>query len=315
MTAGNSVVRHDVYMTNTQRHHAASATTWFADATFQPAGDGFRQLFTINCFIEAKDGEVTQIPVAFAFMKRKRHEDYVAVLKAIDDLLLVRNVKFLVTDFEAAVWSAAAEVFPGIIHYGCSFHWIQCLLRMLIKLGFFTEYLLKGSEVHRSVKLMLSLCHLPPEKIPQVYQHVKSLAPRHLDKFFTYIEKNWLSGTPWEPSQWSVFDRAVRTNNDCEGLHNRWNRKLKGRKSYPWVLHVLALEARRIDISSILLNHGLLKRYQKASTKVKQDCMDQYCEEYKAGGMDTFQYLQKIASIKNPELSNYFSPEESYGAN
>ena len=60
------------------------------------------QLFTINCFIEAKDKEVTQIPVAFAFMKRRRREDYVAVLKAIDDLLLVRNVKFLVTDFEAA---------------------------------------------------------------------------------------------------------------------------------------------------------------------------------------------------------------------
>jgi len=72
VTAGNSVVRHDVYMTNTQRHHTASATIWFEDATFQPAGDGFRQLFTINCFIEAKDGEVTQIPVTFAFMKRKR---------------------------------------------------------------------------------------------------------------------------------------------------------------------------------------------------------------------------------------------------
>ena len=98
-----------------------------------------------------------QFPIDFAFMKRKRHEDYVAVLKAIDDLLLVRNVKFLVTGSEAAVWSAAAEVFPGIIHYGCSFHWIQCLLRLLIELGFYTEYLEKGSEVHTSVKLMLSL--------------------------------------------------------------------------------------------------------------------------------------------------------------
>jgi len=66
------------------------------------------------------------------------------VLKAIDDLLLVRNVKFLVTDFEAAVWSAAAEVFPGINHYGCSFHWIQCLLRMVIKLVFLRNIYKRG---------------------------------------------------------------------------------------------------------------------------------------------------------------------------
>ena len=180
-------------MTNTQRHHAASATIWFADGTLEPAGNGFRQLFIITCFIEAKDGEVTQIWVTFASMKRKQWEDYVAL--PIDGWLR-----------SWCVVSSSRSV-PVIIHYGCSFHSIQCLLRMLVKLGLFTQYLQKGSKVHTSVKLILSLYHLPPEKIqqnnqhnkkttnltiPTVYQHLKSLVPRHIDKFYTYIEKNRL---------------------------------------------------------------------------------------------------------------------------
>ena len=62
-------------------------------------------------------------------MRRRRKEDYVAVLNALRNEMRNCHVKSIMSDFEAAVWSAVAEVFPGVKHTGCCFHWKQAVLR------------------------------------------------------------------------------------------------------------------------------------------------------------------------------------------
>jgi hypothetical protein len=45
--------------------------------------------------------------------------------KAIKNLLLIISVEEIVSDFEKAVLKAVKKCFPGVHHFGCSFHWKQ----------------------------------------------------------------------------------------------------------------------------------------------------------------------------------------------
>ena len=95
----------------------SQAKNWYTDVTFKVVHKPFTQLFSVHVFV--KSGEsVKQIPLIFAIMSGKCKQDYTEVFKAIDALLPTRNVQTLTyltyLDFEAAMWQAAAEVFPTV---------------------------------------------------------------------------------------------------------------------------------------------------------------------------------------------------------
>jgi len=52
--------------------------TWYMDGTFKVVKAPFCQLFSVHGFV--KDGDNSkQLPLAFAFMSRRRSSDYIAV--------------------------------------------------------------------------------------------------------------------------------------------------------------------------------------------------------------------------------------------
>jgi len=58
-----------------------------------------------------KDGELMQTPLAFIVMSRRRRKDYKRAFRAIIAVLPRRpRVQAIVSDFEAAVWSAARDI-------------------------------------------------------------------------------------------------------------------------------------------------------------------------------------------------------------
>jgi len=58
-----------------------------------------------------KDGELMQTPLAFIVMSRRRRKDYKRAFCAIIAALPRRpRVQAVVSDFEAAVWSAARDI-------------------------------------------------------------------------------------------------------------------------------------------------------------------------------------------------------------
>ena len=73
-----------------------------------------------------------QVPLLFVIMSGKRTVDYAAIFQWIRE----NNnnhlaVKTITADFEAAVWKAAKETFPGILIHGCLFHWNQSVYRKI----------------------------------------------------------------------------------------------------------------------------------------------------------------------------------------
>jgi MULE transposase domain len=107
--------------------------------------DGFMQLFTINGFIVADNGEYMQVPFAFAFMRSRRTVDYVAVINSVKNLLLSVSVEEVISDFEPALKSTVKISFPTAHHFGCLFHTKQAMGRTANELGLTPAYRRKGT--------------------------------------------------------------------------------------------------------------------------------------------------------------------------
>jgi len=96
------------------------------------------------------------------------------------------------------------------------------------------------------------------------------------------MSSNWISGTTWSPSDWTVFKKAVRTNSDIEGWHHGLNRRASGRGQLPLYLLIQLLhkEAKLTALQIRLVSDRKLKRirrrkYRELQTKVF-DLWDEY---------------------------------------
>jgi len=114
--------RHLIFATGAQLEFLTSAKTWYFDASFKVIKQPFTQLFSIHAFAK-KDGELMPTPLTFVVMLCRCRKDYKRMFHALIAALPRRpRVQAVVSDFEAAVWSAAREVQPGVVQSGCAFH-------------------------------------------------------------------------------------------------------------------------------------------------------------------------------------------------
>lgn len=186
----------------------------------------------------------------------------------------------------------------------------MCFFYLQVKrLGLGDFYVKKGAcQVRYVIELLLSLPILPADKIAEVFGHIQSLAPADLTQLgslFDYIERTWLDGR-WTPKDWSVYYLAIRTNNDCEGLHNRWNRKGRGRKSFYWILSIMVKEANRIERTAKQLQYGCKIRERTAVAKRVEEGLFKHWDKYLDGTLNSFQLTEegrKLMKMKFPDFS------------
>ena len=109
-----------------------------------------------------------------------------------------------------------------------AFHWSQALWRRIQDEGLAPTYR-QRKNTSKHLRELMCLPFLPAEKIVQTFrdfQNFHFLLPTHpeaLHKVVQYTEDNWINSSIWDPSCWSVFGRAVRTNNDTEVWHHHLN--------------------------------------------------------------------------------------------
>jgi transposase-like protein len=76
-------------------------------------------------------GHSKQISLLYVLMTRRRAAGYIAVFNKLKQLLgsVSPSVKYVMSDFETAIWSAVSECFPAVKHVGCNFHWTQAVMK------------------------------------------------------------------------------------------------------------------------------------------------------------------------------------------
>ena len=123
-------------------------------------------------------------------MSRQRKKDYKAVFHAVLELAPSLALEEMVTDFEEAIWRAAAHALPDVAVRGCNFHFSQALLRQVGELGLKRAYCKQG-VVQDYIELLFALPYLAKEHIRPTFNRIAKGANDPLKPLISYVDKQW----------------------------------------------------------------------------------------------------------------------------
>ncbi|CAD5126279.1 DgyrCDS14435 [Dimorphilus gyrociliatus] len=215
-----------IFATNHQLNLLSKSNCWYIDGTFKIVKEPFYQLVTIHSFVK-KSGDMKQVPLVFIFLTSKHTKAYLQAFQHINNLINDFHPKRITMDFEKGLWKALSKVYPLTEFQGCVFHFTQAVYRKIQALGYVKKYKEKGNDWKDFRKLM-ALPFLPAHIIQPTFDSINAELcekNRFLD-LLQYFQTNWIKNKLWKPNNWSVFGLSIRTNNDCEGWHQRMNSKL-----------------------------------------------------------------------------------------
>ena len=266
--------RHLVFYNDQLLDLLKAAKEWYVDGTFKSVGAPFVQLWSIHVFISHGDS-VKQVPVLYSLMSGKSTEDYKVILEHISTSNAL-EIQSVVMDFENASWNAFRDIFPEANRKGCHFHWTQALWRKVQALGLVVAYN-TNAQVQKFIRRLMCLPFLPHEHIRPTFASILALdtAQNHMSpvlrQFLDYIQTQWIFSSVWPPAAWSMFDRSIRTNNDCEGWHRRLNSKIR-RHNLPMyqLVEVIHKEAQFVDIQAQFLADDKLTRHIRKKPRTDQ---------------------------------------------
>ena len=268
------------------------------DGTFKVVKPPFQQLFSVHAFVK-RDRAIKQVPLIFVLMSSRRTSAYRAVFAAVRRVLpSAPAVTTVVSDFELALWKSVQTAFPGVEHRGCAFHWAQAVWRQLSQLGLAAAYR-QQDAVHRFCRRIMSLPFLPPDDISATFTGLQSRATSDvLKQLLQYVDKQWINHPVWPPTTWSVYRRAIRTNNDCESWHARLNRKAETSNLAMYkLIELLHREAKIVRVSLSLLCDGKVQRTTSKSHRHIQTQLSAVWDEYDSGAKSADDLLRACAHV------------------
>jgi hypothetical protein len=96
--------------------------------------------------------------------------------------MLLSFQKIFMSDFELASINAVQAVFPGAIHFGCQFHFTQCLNRHLKTTGLTTKKVKENEHLKKWFRLFTTLSLVPKESFLESVELILLLRPEINDK-------------------------------------------------------------------------------------------------------------------------------------
>ena len=95
---------------------------------------------------------------------------------------------------------------------------------------------------------------------------------------------------------WNVHDTDVRTNNSCEGWHNRFNRAVSRHHPNIWhLLRTISEEQASTDVLRCQISAGQTVARVLPKYKTIKKNVDTIRSRYRAGTIDVLQYLDGIS--------------------
>ncbi|KAF4523996.1 hypothetical protein B566_EDAN013838 [Ephemera danica] len=197
----------------------ANAKRVYIDGTFKtvPKKPVFKQLLTIHF----KLGNHSFAAI-WILMDRKTYLAYRWVFTFIKDVLCPGfNPESIMTDYEAALRKALAEIFATSTLLGCYFHYSQAIWRRVQILGLVVS-VRNTTAVKKIVAMLMGLALLPSDQIEDGHSAVEQYARREgvyreVKALIKYCRSYWIEKVGAENV--SVFGLKHRTNNNIERFH------------------------------------------------------------------------------------------------
>ncbi|CAG2198539.1 unnamed protein product [Mytilus edulis] len=195
--------------------------------------------------------------------------------------------------------SCKVSRFPTPTSKGCAFHWGQAVMRKVASNGLKTAYS-ADKAVNVFIKKVLALPYLPAGHIIPAYRQltVPPTASPLLHQLMNYINRAWLQCSVWSVAQWSVYQLSIRTNNDVEGWHRRFNGKANGKKLHFYkIVPALIKEAKTVSRQVRLVDEQSLARWQRTKYQRSQGRLSTLWEQLTAGTITTSFFLRAVGHM------------------
>ncbi|XP_065939344.1 uncharacterized protein [Magallana gigas] len=149
--------------------------------------------------------------------------------------------------------------------------------------------------VHSFIKQLLALPFLPWNHVEDVFRVMEERAPANLQPLTQYVRDQWIQNPVFPIRSWSVYQFAIRTNNDVEGWHHKMNSKTRGISlSFYQLVPLLQREA---DIVKTRIAASDLERDVRRTSHLTQQKITAAADRYMAQEISSGAYLTICGSI------------------
>ena len=165
----------------------------------------------------------------------------------------------------------------------------------------------EDDAVYKYIRKLMALPFLPHSQIRPMFLRLQAEAETEpLQNLVTYIRRQWIESTVFLPRNWSVYQQAIRTNNDIEGWHNALNRRACGQSGLPLYLMIELLdrEARLTAVTIRLVSERKLKRVQRKQYRDLQARLFDSWEKYERKEKTVAQLLKTCSHLNGPSRGN-----------
>ena len=101
--------------------------------------------------------------------------------------------------------------------------------------------------------LFLDMSSPDDSPTPASRTYKASLQPLQTFSLYKYMEETWIAGRTWIPLDWPVYGVKIRTNNELEGWHTRFNHMCNRANSQFYLLvDLLVKESRLVKLQAQL---------------------------------------------------------------
>ncbi len=267
------------------------------DGTFFVCPRPFVQVFTL---FSARGDHF--FPAFVVLMKSRDEASYKNVFQKIKCLAPNFIPTFAISDFEKAARKAFKAVWPECETAGCYFHFSQCILRKIKKLGLLPLFR-KSKTFKKYAQAFMAFSLLPEHDFDevfrtldsQVFEGLTNLENSLIREFKKYFKKTWLSDSVRH--NLSVFGKPFTTNNGSETFHAQFKKHFISPKPNIWAFTSQLgkiLEAYGLDLERF--ENGLqITRNRKKRVALNLERRAKAQEKLESGMISSMKYLYTVS--------------------
>ncbi|CAF2972812.1 unnamed protein product [Rotaria sp. Silwood2] len=269
-----------LFSTSEQLKMLFAAETIFMDGTFSTCPSMFDQVYTIHAIKYDQS-----FPCIFGLLPNRQKSTYHFMFRELKAVAVQMEMNFspklIMSDFE-----------PGLLA-------VVALEVTIQRVGLSTTYN-NDDDIKKYCRKLMALPLIPEALIEDTYDELIATMPSTLKDtlkdLLQYFQEQWLNKVPI--FQWCVHGLNIRTNNNAEAFHSRFNRRVQINHPNIWsFIKLLQGEENHFHHMYVQFMAGLGTRSKQAKTVAIQRRMDKLGERYYDGALNAMEYLDGLSFV------------------